>query len=483
MAAANNIQFHRTVFGTDFVSAGVGGMRNVGSGTIALSGVSGTITKAYLYWSGPTNSTNANANANVMVNGQAVVGTNIGFSSDNNWGFLNSQAYRADVTSIVQSTGNGNYNLTGFGSATTAGGANTNGASLLVFFNDTNNSNNRDIVLFDGNDSNINNAFDAPGWNVTLSGITYTSGMASLQLHVVDGQAFLDDALVVNDTTLVPAGPIFQGTSVPSANNGPQNDGSLWDIRTFDVTSRLSPGNNTLTLTTGVNNDALGLVVAIVNLPAGAAPDTEAPMATTRFFKAANGNTAIEFTITDNRSLKTIKATGSNIKLVKNGTTTVNVTLSSTPFTILNAAPGATSSRVFCVEVINRSLQASIQVVADDHAGNIGDPWCCFPDREAGAPVTLTGSLLPTETKLWCTNYDTTNIECTIGGKSFTIKSHPSKQGWQGDIFWCRPSGTPVCIDTERFCPAGATGWIPATVRVTGRPGTGCVLLFCEPES
>ena len=256
-------------------------MRNVGGGTITLSGVSGPVTKAYLYWHGPTNSSNLNANASVTVTNPAgdvfaVAGINIGFSVDNNWGFANSQAYRADVTPAVAAVGggNGNYILSGFGMDpnTSASGANTNGASLIVFLDDGISSNNRDVVLFHGNDSNQPNTFDANGWNVTLPGINYTSGAAELQLHVADGQTFQDDALILNGNTLAAAGAIFQGDSVPSANNGPANNGSLWDIKTYSVTSFLSPGANTLTMTTGVSQDFLGLVVAAVLLPPGAAP-------------------------------------------------------------------------------------------------------------------------------------------------------------------------------------------------------------------
>ena len=269
------------------VVAGVGGMRNVGSGNINLSGVSGTVTKAYLYWHGPTNSSDPNANASVTVTNPAgnqfpVTGTNIGFSNDNCWGFINSQAYRADVTSAVAAVGggNGNYILSGFGASISNPGANTNGASLIVFFDDGNPSNNRDVVLFHGNDSNITNTFDANGWNVTLPGINYTSGAAEIQLHVADGQTLNDDALILNGNTLAPAGAIFQGDSVPSANNGPGNNGSLWDIKTYDVTSFLSPGSNTLTLTSGVADDCLALVVAAVVLPAGAAPAPPAVITT-----------------------------------------------------------------------------------------------------------------------------------------------------------------------------------------------------------
>src|ERR1700730_12903323 len=87
------VQF-ATLVKTEYVSAGVGGMRNVGSGTITVPAipVGSRIKFAYLYWHGPTNSADPNVNANVKFNGTSIVRTNIGFSGDNNWFFQNSQA-------------------------------------------------------------------------------------------------------------------------------------------------------------------------------------------------------------------------------------------------------------------------------------------------------------------------------------------------------------------------------------------------------
>ena len=59
-----------------------------------------------------SNTTDAAANSNVSFAGHAIAGANIGFSSDNCWGFENSQAYRADVTPYV--SGNGTYDLASF---------------------------------------------------------------------------------------------------------------------------------------------------------------------------------------------------------------------------------------------------------------------------------------------------------------------------------------------------------------------------------
>lgn len=272
IAQATDLTFFKTVFNTDFASAGFGGMRGLGTGTINLSGVSGTITEAYLYWHGPSNATAAaapTANATVTFNGTDVTGTFLGISSDNCWGFSNSLAYRADVTSLV--TGNGVYSLANF---VKPGGIDINGVSLIVFFNDGDNTNNRDVVMFNGNDSNINNAFDAPGWNITLAGINYTSGNAAAQFHVSDGQTFPDAAIIANSTTLVPPGNIFQGDSVPGTRS---LNGFLWDIKSFNVTSLLSPGLNTLNITSGVNSDCLSCILIAVDLPAGTAPDQPPP--------------------------------------------------------------------------------------------------------------------------------------------------------------------------------------------------------------
>ncbi len=265
-AEATNLEPFTTIYNTDYTSAGFGGMRGIGTGTLSLTGVSGPVTKAFLYWHGPGYSTSPTANATVDFNGNTITGTSLGLSSDNCWGYPNSQAYRADVTGLV--TGNGNYSLSNFYKP---GVADINGVSLMAFYNDGNPSNNRDIVIFNGNDSNIDNPYDAPGWNITLSGINYTSGQASAEFHVSDGQTFPDAAVIANGQTIAPAGSVFDGNTVPGGPGGPSN-GYLWDIRSFDITGLLTPGPNTLNITSGVNSDCLSCVAININLPAGAAP-------------------------------------------------------------------------------------------------------------------------------------------------------------------------------------------------------------------
>jgi hypothetical protein len=266
VASATDLAPFTTIFNTDWTTAGYGGMRGIGTGTIALSGVSGPVSHAYLYWHGPAQSADAGANANVTFAGTAITGTFLGISSDNCWGFPDSLAYRADVSSLV--SGNGNYSLANF---LKPGIADINGVSLVVFYDDGNSANNRDVVMFDGNDSNIPNPYDAPGWNITLAGINYSTGTAAITFGVSDGQTFPDDAVNVNGLPLVAAGAVFQGDSVPGGPGGPAN-GFLWDIKSFDATSFLTPGLNTFNITSGVNSDCLSCVHIAIDLPAGAAP-------------------------------------------------------------------------------------------------------------------------------------------------------------------------------------------------------------------
>lgn len=265
----SGLHHRQTISSTDIVAAGVGGLRTVGSGVINLADLSGPVEKAYLYWHGATRTTDPAAIANVFVNGTPITGQQIGYSSSNCWGYANSQAYRADVTSLVAATGNGAYSLTGFGSG---GDIDGNGASLIVFYDDGDLANDRDIMLFDGNDSNKDSLFEPAGWDVTFDSVNFDTGPASLQLHVGDGQLWPDADLLL-DGLILGAGPeLFQGDSVPSANNGPLGYGSLWDIKSYDITSFLSPGDNSLHLTSPYgaigNQDCLSLVAATISLPA-----------------------------------------------------------------------------------------------------------------------------------------------------------------------------------------------------------------------
>jgi hypothetical protein len=115
--------------------------------------------------------------------------------------------------------------------------------------------------------------YASDGWNSSLAGINYKGGTAVVQLHVGDGQGFGDDGVILNGVTVVPAGAIFQGTSVqnePSSVTLGSGDGGLWDILSWNIPSGvLSLGTNAVTLTTGTfsNQDYVSVVVMVVSVP------------------------------------------------------------------------------------------------------------------------------------------------------------------------------------------------------------------------
>lgn len=299
-----------TLFGVDWVSAAVGGIGGGcgfgGSGTIDLVGVNGPVSHAYLYWHGIDNccpgpdgpdkagSVDAAAgasrsqecdgiyeNATITVNGVPVTGTAIGDATTNCWGSGSSRAYRADITSLVP--GNGLYRLEGLNDEF---GHDANGASLIVTFDDGNEMNDRDLVFFDGNDSNVPADFpgEDPGWHAVLAGIHYTSGPVRAQLHLGDGQLASPDGLDDNTLTFTAGGPAlvvpdeidrYDGSSVPAAGASRAGDrGQLWDVHTFDLTPLFeTSGPYTLHMDgQDPNYDCLGLVLLIIDLDAGSAP-------------------------------------------------------------------------------------------------------------------------------------------------------------------------------------------------------------------
>lgn len=287
-ASTQPVRHFTTMPDTDFAVFGLGGLRGVGHGVMSVTGLVGTVKEATLYWHGP-GKVDAGFFGTLPV--IPMFGTSffdntavsVRTSGSNCWSqFAYSITERSDVTRFI--TGNTNFVLTNFlrqacstrFGQTVCAVQDLNGASLLVFYDDGNPANNRDIMIFEGNDANETNPYDAPGWSNRLAGIRYTGGSAQLGLHVSDGQSttdgtnFLDGTLRLNGTTLLATGANFEGNTIPRSVGGTTN-GSLWDIRTEDLTSFLTPGTNALDLTLAGGNDCLSLVLATVNLPAGSA--------------------------------------------------------------------------------------------------------------------------------------------------------------------------------------------------------------------
>ena len=277
-ASATPVTLGRTEVRTDYVSAGIGGV-GIGTASITVSGVNGGVRKAFLYWHGIDNSSSLAVydNPTIQFANTQVTGISLGDAETNCWGAGSSRAFFADVTTLV--TGNGSYPISGFNGAT---GHLGNGASLIVLFNDANQDNDRDLVFFEGNDSDVIQTGvppgDAAGWAATLSNINYTGGQVFAQMHVGDGQSFSDTTVtfagVGSSVNIVDTTQLWDGNTVPNAGVGRAGVDGLWDIHTFNITAAFgAPGVQTVALS-GMNgsSDCHSLVTLMLDLGAGSAP-------------------------------------------------------------------------------------------------------------------------------------------------------------------------------------------------------------------
>ena len=169
-ARANSVRMFETVFNTDYVTSAIG-LNGLAGGPITVTGVSGPVTQAVLFWRGPKSTGDPNVNATITIDGTPVTGTDLSGSNGSSSGGSNAagglglgglsflgQVYAANVTGIV--TGNGIYNL---GRILTGGPGTDGRARLLVFFDDAKGGDNRDVVL------RALSGFDPAGEGGTLS--------------------------------------------------------------------------------------------------------------------------------------------------------------------------------------------------------------------------------------------------------------------------------------------------------------------------
>ena len=278
-AIAEPIAYKRTLKNINVVQAGVSGI-SAGNGSIVVTGVSGTVKSAYLYWHG-VNLSGIGATYNdaaITVNGQSVTGVSQGVASTNCWGNGSSGTYEADVTSLVR--GNGTYALTGL--ARNAGDS-ANGASMIVAFDDGIAANNRDYVIFAGNDSShFDSAFpsDAAGWNAVLEGIEYRGGVVRASVHAADGQPFGDSTLTfqtasgtlaIADTT-----SLWDGVSLRNEGSSRASGQGMYDLHSFDITPAFggAQGPVTLRATMPAGGDCLAMTSMVFDLEPGAGPFT-----------------------------------------------------------------------------------------------------------------------------------------------------------------------------------------------------------------
>lgn len=266
-----------TVTNADFHVFAQGGLRGRTGTSLIVTGLVGQVRQAWLY-------THAAINPCYPILGTTNLGSPgrtfevVGAAADSCESTNRSFLTRCDVSDLV--TSNGVYDLGGlfadiFNPVTLEQTITmtANGISLLVFCDDGNPTNDVNVTLWHGNDSNEDGAIDPTGWQTLLDNLAYTGGVATLGLHVAYGEAILDPPVLVNGQPWLPENDFFSGATV-SAPPGSTN-AQFWDVRAFDLAPRLTPGVNHLLLTswrTTNSHDCLNLCLATVAQPVAASP-------------------------------------------------------------------------------------------------------------------------------------------------------------------------------------------------------------------
>jgi pimeloyl-ACP methyl ester carboxylesterase len=264
---ANNLSLFRTfLINGDYVVAGVG-LRGTGRGTISMRGVlSGSkVAAAYLYWETLGNGQNG------TFNNKSVQGVRLGTVTSPCWAPPFIDAYRADVSSLLNVGGNGDYFVTFPDSGNFSVAPSTEGATLVIVYTRADLPS-RGIVLYDGA---YTQTTGTPSFDLMIQGFTRaaSSSPQAKVTHIVgDGQPF-GETLSFNGTVLGSATNPFGGAQGP-----------LWDNSTFDVSALVQPKATSVTTSVrwpaGIASDCLtwGAVLFSTTVDGGNATDLLDPV-------------------------------------------------------------------------------------------------------------------------------------------------------------------------------------------------------------
>jgi Protein of unknown function (DUF3344) len=259
---------YRALVQGGYVSAGIG-MRNLGYGTIAITGIPARakVVKAYLLWDILGNGTDPSFAQGTFAD-SPIQGTQWTSGADPCWGTDANYSYEADVTGLV--TGNGSYSLSGFASGLTDGSDPWNGfptpvppldegASLVVVYR-LNSMPQAAIQIDEG-------AVETQEGDTTTSTLTGfnagTQPSATTTYIVADGQEPGNTA-AFNGSILPAVG--FPGAAPQAVANYSQ--GNLWDNVTADVSSLVPARAKSVTVGVTGNEDCLvdvGQVLSVEN--------------------------------------------------------------------------------------------------------------------------------------------------------------------------------------------------------------------------
>jgi Protein of unknown function (DUF3344) len=250
-----------------YTAAGIG-MRNLGDGTISITGVpaGATVKSATLLWDVLADQSDPTF-AQGTVNGTPITGTGWASGASPCWPAGSNLSYEADVTSLV--TGNGSYALAGFATGQSDGADPWNvgsvpplleGASLVIVYQLASMPQAVIQIAEGASETNAGSEADA-----TLNGFTVSAPASATTTYIVaDGQEAGNTA-GFNGTTLADVSfPGADPQAVPSYSMG-----NLWDTVTTDASSLVSPGDTSAALAVTGNADCIVWVGQVLAVSSG----------------------------------------------------------------------------------------------------------------------------------------------------------------------------------------------------------------------
>jgi hypothetical protein len=277
-------QFLAETLNGDYVAAGIG-MRNLGRGTITISGIpSGSnIEGAYLYWCILDDSLLSDFKSGIFA-GRRITGTLIGTGQGPCWVTDYHYAYRADVTSYV--SGNGSYSLRGFASGRTDGAdpwdhgsppPQCEGASLVVIYSNSTLTEKTVII----NDGSV--FLHYPGdtlnpdtsYTTVMRGFTATAPVTACYTFLgADGQTLGSEKSIFNSSSWKNN---WDGSDPQAV--GDYRFGNLWDTDTYDVSSAVSGGDTSAIGTVVSLDECLVWIAGVLSVTTGCV-DLDPPVIT-----------------------------------------------------------------------------------------------------------------------------------------------------------------------------------------------------------
>ncbi|HTZ26124.1 MAG TPA: GDSL-type esterase/lipase family protein [Streptosporangiaceae bacterium] len=247
-----------------YTSAGIG-MRNLGYGTISLTGVpkGAQVKAAYLLWDILADAPTA-AYAQGKVDSKPITGTEWASGASPCWSPSANLAYEANVTKLVR--GNGSYALSGFATGQSNGADPWNvgsaapmleGASLVVVYQRA--SLPRTVIQID---EGATETQDGDSAQATLGGFTARSPVSAVTTYIVADGQLPGNTASFNGTILPGVG--FPGDAPQAVPHYSQ--GNLWDNVTANVAGQMTAGEKSATAAVTGYDDCLvwvGQVLAV----------------------------------------------------------------------------------------------------------------------------------------------------------------------------------------------------------------------------